>query len=85
MKIKHLILLVLITSIGSIIYGFLIKAEEVAFAHKCIGLGTIGIFLIAMPLFLFTYSKGKNIKNYMLTEENIKKMQNKNSKTPDNK
>ena len=78
---RWLILLILLISLGSIIYGFLIKGEEVAFGHKCIGLGTVGIFLIAMPLFLFTYSKGKNIKDYMLTEKNIKKMQGKNSKT----
>jgi hypothetical protein len=31
---------------------------------------------VAMPLFLIKESKGKNMKNYMLTEENIKKMQN---------
>ena len=80
---RRLVLLVFLASLGSITYGFFIKGEEVAFGHRCIGLGTVGIFLIAMPLFLFTYSRGKNIKDYMLTEKNIKKMQGKKSKTVD--
>jgi len=39
-------------------------------------LGT-GIF-VWMPLFLFYRSKGRKLKDYMLTPENIKKMQGKN-------
>lgn len=72
---KYLISLILIASFASIIYGFSINEENLALGNKCIGFGTIGIFLIAMPLFLITVSKGKNVKDYMLTKESILKMQ----------
>ncbi|MCG2459195.1 hypothetical protein K8352_00375 [Flavobacteriaceae bacterium F89] len=75
---KFLILLIVLGSLVSIIYGFTILEREPDTANKCIGGGTVGLFLIAMPLFLFAASKGKNIKDYMLNEENIRKMQEKN-------
>ncbi len=74
-KLKHIILLVTIAAISSIIYGFSIKEEDSDVGNKYIGAGTIGLFLVAMPLFLMKESKGKNMKDYMLTKENIKKMQ----------
>ncbi|WP_158975258.1 hypothetical protein [Cellulophaga sp. L1A9] len=83
MKLKYFISLVLLTSLASIIYGFYVKEVQTAFAHKCIGSGTVGIFLVAMPLFLIKESKGKKVKDYMLTEENILKMQGKKPKKTD--
>lgn len=84
MKLKYFISLILLASIGAIVYGFNIKEEQVTLAHKCIGFGTVGIFLIAMPLFLIKESKGKKLKDYMLNEENIMKMQGKKSEKTDN-
>jgi len=81
---KYIITLILLASLGAIIYGFTIKEDAVILANKCIGFGTAGIFLVAMPLFLLKESKGKNVKDYMLTEENIKKMQGKKGETPEN-
>lgn len=81
---KYIISLVLIASIVSIIYGFSIKEEDLILANKCIGFGTVGIFLVAMPLFLIKVSKGKKMKDYMLNEENIRKMQGKDKETTDN-
>jgi hypothetical protein len=46
-------------------------------ANKYIGFGVVGLFLLAMPLFLITESRGKNMKDYMLTDENIRKMREK--------
>ena len=83
-KAKHIIVLVVLASFGSIIYGFIILETEAILANKCIGFGTVGLFLIAMPLFLFKESKGKNVKDYMLTEENLRKMQGKDSKKSEN-
>lgn len=77
---KYIIFLILIASVASIIYGFSIQETDLVFANKCIGFGTVGIFLIAMPLFLIKVSKGKKIKDYMLNEENIRKMQGKDEK-----
>lgn len=69
--------IVVVIAIGLIIYGFSILDTNEAIAHKCIGFGTVGIFFIAMPLFLIKVSKGKKVKDYMLNEENIRKMQGK--------
>lgn len=84
-KLKYFIILVVLASIGSIIYGFSIKGEDLQLANKCIGFGTVGLFLIAMPLFLMKESKGKKVKDYMLTDENIRKMrEQKEKKTGEN-
>lgn len=77
MKVKYLIVLVVIASFSAIIYGFSIKSENELIANKYIGSGTAGLFLLAMPLFLFKESKGKQMKDYMLNKENIEKMQQK--------
>lgn len=78
---KYLISLILIASLTAIIYGFIIQEEQLVLANKCIGFGTVGIFLIAMPLFLIMASKGKKMNDYMLTKENILKMQGKEHKS----
>ena len=83
-KSSYIVLIIVIASIGGIIYGFSLLDENPSFANKCIGFGTVGLFLIAMPLFLFKESKGKKVKDYMLTEENIRKMQGRAEKKPKN-
>ncbi|THV61068.1 hypothetical protein EZV76_01700 [Flagellimonas alvinocaridis] len=79
-KLKHITVLFTLLSLGSIIYGFMLEQEQSQTAQKFIGLGTIGLFLVAMPLFLYKESKGKNMKDYMLTKDNIKKMQDQEKK-----
>ena len=79
-KTKHIIVLIVLASAAAIIYGFTIKADDPSMANKYIGFGTAGLFLIAMPMFLIKESKGKKIKDYMLTDENIKKCRAKNRK-----
>ncbi|MGB5274586.1 MAG: hypothetical protein WBN39_11075 [Flavobacteriaceae bacterium] len=77
---RYVILIIVIVSFTSIVYGLNLDDERADLANKCIGAGTVGIFLVAMPLFLVTESKGKKMKDYMLTEENIRKMQDKPAK-----
>ncbi|MDC6361898.1 MULTISPECIES: hypothetical protein [Flavobacteriaceae] len=79
-KLKHITVLFTLLSLSSIIYGFILEQEQSQTAQKFIGLGTIGLFLVAMPLFLYKESKGKNMKDYMLTKDNIKKMQDQEKK-----
>lgn len=74
---RYLILLIVLASLGSIIYGFNIIDSEELLANKYIGFGVVGLFLLAMPLFLITESRGKKMKDYMLTDENIRKMREK--------
>ncbi|MGI9547893.1 MAG: hypothetical protein ACR2MM_11675 [Flavobacteriaceae bacterium] len=83
-RIKYFILLVTLLSIAAIIYGFYTLEDQPLSANKFIGFGTVGLFLVAMPLFLFTAAKGKKVKDYMLTDENIKKMRGSQDKNPDN-
>jgi cyanate permease len=83
-KFHYITTLVLIASIASIFYGFYIKTEQLILAHKYIGFGTVGIFFVAMPLFLYRASQGKNVKDYMLNEENIRKMNSNETKKSEN-
>jgi len=69
-------LLIVLVSLGSIVYGFTLLEDAPITGNKCIGFGVIGIFLLAMPLFLIFESRGKKMKDYMLTDENIRKMKN---------
>lgn len=84
LKLKYIVVLIVLLSFSSIIYGFTIKNDAPTTANKYIGGGTVGLFLVAMPLFLFKESKGKDMKDYMLTKENIKKMQGKEQKNTEN-
>jgi len=76
MKFKPLYLsfIVALASAAAIIYGFTLQDEDVVLSRKWIGSGTLGLFLVAMPLFLIFASRGKKMKDYMLNEENIYKM-----------
>ncbi|WP_318312322.1 hypothetical protein [Flagellimonas crocea] len=83
-KLKHIIFLIMLASLGAIFYGLSMEEDHPAEAQKYIGGGTIGLFLIAMPLFLWKESKVKNMKDYMLTKENINKMQEKEREKSEN-
>jgi hypothetical protein len=73
-KLRYLVLLIVLASLGSIIYGFTLLEDIPVTANKCIGFGVVGLFLLAMPLFLIVESRGKKMKDYMLTDENVRKM-----------
>jgi len=73
-RFKHIIVLITLASLASIAYGFTVVEESPSLGHKFIGGGTVGLFLVAMPLFLIKESRGKNFKDYMLNKENIEKM-----------
>ncbi|MEO9892598.1 hypothetical protein [Aurantibacter sp.] len=80
---KYFILLLVIVSLGLIIYGFSLDASLENLANKYIGSGTLLIFLVAMPLFLYKQSKSRNFKDYMLTDESVRRMQGKEPKKPE--
>ena len=68
---KYLIWIFFIASTGSIIAGFstLEKNNE-----TLIGLGVVGLFIVVFPLFTWYRWKDRDIKDYMLTKENLDKM-----------
>ncbi len=69
--ILQLLLLLIIVGLG---FGFYVKAENPETGRLLIGLSIVGLFFVLMPLFLFHRWKNKDVKNYMLTKENIEKM-----------
>jgi cell shape-determining protein MreC len=72
---KKLLLFVALLCISSILYGFYIKdGQETTDGDFYIGIGTAVLFLVIMPVFIFTASKGKKMKDYTLSRENIEKM-----------
>lgn len=68
---KYLILILFISTAILIILGFLVESEH---SEKMIGLGVAGLFLLVFPLFTYYRWKDKNLKDYMLTKENLDKM-----------
>lgn len=70
---RYLVLLLFVAALTTIILGFALELNPQT-ADRLKGIGTVGLFFIVMPLFLLVESPGKQVKDYMLTEENIKKM-----------
>lgn len=68
---KYLILILFIAAIGSILLGYMLDAE---YSQKLIGFGVSGLFFVVFPLFSYYRWKDKNVKDYMLTKENLDKM-----------
>ena len=68
---KYFIIIIFILVFTSIITGFIIDAP---YAQKLIGFGVIGLFFVAFPLFAYYRWKDKDIKDYMLTKENLEEM-----------
>jgi len=72
MKPIHIITLIaFIASLASIVCGFIL---EVDYSQKLIGFGVLGLFLVVFPLFSYYRWKGKDVKDYMLTQENLEQM-----------
>lgn len=74
---KYLIIFLFIVTLGSIITGYTMNLE---YSQKLIGFGVIGLFLVVFPLFSYYRWKDKNLKDYMLTKENLDKMRDRESK-----
>lgn len=70
---KYIIAFLFLIALGSIILGFII---DTIYSQKLIGFGVVGLFLIVFPLFSYYRWKDKNVKDYMITKENLEKMRN---------
>ncbi len=68
---KYVALLLFLISGGLITYGYLTPSND---AQKFIGSGVAVLFLLAFPFFTYYRWKDKDIKDYMLTKENLDKM-----------
>ena len=69
--IKIITFLAFIATFLSILLGYILDTN---YSQKLIGFGVVGLFLVVFPLFSYYRWKGKNLKDYMLTKENLNKM-----------
>ena len=64
--------------IGLLVRGYYLKELiEYKEGEKIIGLGVLFGAFIYLPIFLYHRWKNKNISDYMLTDDNMKKMMDK--------
>ncbi|GAA4289653.1 hypothetical protein [Aestuariibaculum suncheonense] len=68
---RYIIITIFLLVFASIITGFVI---DTPYSQKLIGFGVMGLFFIAFPLFAYYRWKDKDIKDYMLTKENLDEM-----------
>ncbi|MDO5979286.1 hypothetical protein [Flavivirga spongiicola] len=71
---KYIILFLFLAALGSIVTGYFLENE---WSQKLIGFGVAGLFFIVFPLFSYYRWKDKDVKDYMLTKENLDKMREK--------
>lgn len=74
---KYFIIFLFIATLGSIVTGLIIES---AYSQKFIGFGVLGLFFVAFPVFAYYRWKDKDIKDYMLTKENLDKMRERREK-----
>lgn len=68
---KYIVIVLSLVSAGLIISGFTLESE---YSEKLIGSGVALLFLVVFPLFSYMRWKDRDVKDYMLTKENLDKM-----------
>ena len=72
---KYIISILTFAVFTSILIGFFTENE---YSQKFIGFGVLGLFLVVIPMFSYYRWKDKDVKDYLITKENIDKMRDKN-------
>ena len=75
-KIIWVLFVSIVIAVGVGFY-FRIIEENFATGDKIIGVAVLASCFILMPLFLFKTWRGKRLKDYTLSQENLKKMKEK--------
>lgn len=73
-KVKHILSFLLLAAIITAAIGLFIREEQMILADLLIGGAVTTTFFITMPIFIYHRWKDRSVKDYMLSEENIKKM-----------
>ncbi|MFK5981698.1 MAG: hypothetical protein QM499_02200 [Flavobacteriaceae bacterium] len=71
---KYVLQFLVILSISGVSYGFYLRPEEIQKGDVFIGLSLVVLFFITMPIFIYRRWKDRDVKDYMLSKENILKM-----------
>ena len=69
--IKIITFIAFLASFTSIVCGLILDLD---YNQKLIGFGVMGLFFVVFPLFSYYRWKDKDVKDYMLTKENLEKM-----------
>ncbi|WP_299432874.1 hypothetical protein [uncultured Aquimarina sp.] len=78
---KYLIRILFIGVVVLVAVGYYHKnSGDHATGDKWVGIGILLASFILMPIFIYHRWKNKKVKDYMLTEENLKKMRDFNNK-----
>lgn len=69
------IIILFFALVGLLSYGYYYKSyTDEIIGNKMIGLAIAGGFFVLMPTFIYHRWKDRDVKDYMLTKENIMKM-----------
>lgn len=71
---KYFYTIISLAIVGGLIVGHYIKDNDPETGNFLIGLSISLLFFVLMPVFMYQRWKNKNVKDYMLTKENIEKM-----------
>ncbi|MEL6810598.1 MAG: hypothetical protein AAFP76_04630 [Bacteroidota bacterium] len=71
---KYFLITLFLIIAATLGYGFYIKPVDVKTGDFCIGISMVVLFFLWMPLFIYHRWKNRDVKDYMLTKENLDKM-----------
>ncbi len=72
---KLFLQLLFVSILATILFGFYVKEDPNYNSDAIIGVGVLLFSFILMPFFIYYRWKDKKVADYMLTKENIEKMQ----------
>ena len=78
---KNIISIFFFLSILGISIGFYLKSVDEILGNKIIGTSVTFMVFVFMPLFIYDRWKGKKLSDYTFSDENLKKMKAKSSKS----
>ena len=81
---KYLLRFFFICILISLGIGYYLRSTDFVLGNKVIGFTVIFGIFIFMPLFLYHRWKGKKLKDYVLSQENLDKMKAKSPEKLDN-
>ena len=71
---RTFLIILFLSILGVFTYGAFVGTDDPKTSQFCIGISVVGLFFVWMPLFIYHRWRKRDIKDYMLTKENIDKM-----------
>ncbi|MCX2836852.1 hypothetical protein OQ279_01705 [Salinimicrobium sp. MT39] len=81
MKVLSILTQIVAILIGiSFLAGFYIMQDDQALGDRIVGLSVLATVFFLLPMFLVLRWRGKKLKDYTLSDENLKKMNDRKKK-----